>query len=183
MLPTNLRHVRSAHIFIYFLCVLFASRFPKLLTRFRSSLGAFPCPSFHVPYLISLEWTLGKWQRYYDKPPGQRKGIFNVISLEFSHTPLEGYISPPEIVSEYLDWIKHWPKRLRGPAAESALPTSPIPIGVAGKTKETLTYPKIQYYCLMGVKNCFTDFRSYLCTALDFQPHTPTKWSITLSRY
>jgi hypothetical protein len=80
-------------------------------------------------------------------------------------------VDPPEIVSDWLDWIQYWPKDLRGPPSATqeradVQATSPIAIGVAGKTKEELTYPKIQYYCLMGVKNCFTDFRSSSCLRL-----------------
>ncbi|KNC87550.1 hypothetical protein SARC_00374 [Sphaeroforma arctica JP610] len=77
-------------------------------------------------------WTLQKWVEYYNTPAEEREKIFNVISLEFSGTPLARKVLSPQIVRE-IDWIDHvWP--------------SP-------RSK-----PRVQKYCLMGVQDSYTDF-------------------------
>ncbi|CDS09000.1 hypothetical protein LRAMOSA10360 [Lichtheimia ramosa] len=78
-------------------------------------------------------WTMGQWASYYNDQDKDRTR--NVISLEISDTKLAESIVRPKIVRE-LDWIDHiWPSSL--------------------KPKE---YPKVQLYCLMGIKDSYTDF-------------------------
>lgn len=48
-----------------------------------------------------------KWAQYFSTPPAQRKKTLNVISLEFSHTPLRKCITAPEIVQS-VDWITNY---------------------------------------------------------------------------
>ncbi|KAI9209865.1 lysine-specific demethylase 2B-like protein [Polychytrium aggregatum] len=80
--------------------------------------------------------TLDKWAAYFEQPPRQRRQILNVISLEFSDTPLAKLVKRPRIVGD-LDWLdRFWPASRRA----------------AGE------YPKVQLYCLMGVKDSYTDF-------------------------
>lgn len=60
--------------------------------------------------------------------------VFNVISLEFSSTPLTNYIEAP-LFARQLDWANTvWPKDF------------PVP------------KPSVQKYCLMSVKDSYTDF-------------------------
>lgn len=81
-------------------------------------------------------WSLGEWVEYYEKPPKERDRIRNVISLEISYSNLAKYIVRPKFVRD-LDLADHmWPKSL----------------------KEKGEFPKVQLYCLMSVKNSFTDF-------------------------
>ena len=47
----------------------------------------------------ALEMTLQQWVKYFTSP--EREDIYNVISLEFSHTKLEDLVEPPEAVSKY----------------------------------------------------------------------------------
>lgn len=85
----------------------------------------------------SPNWTLGKWVEYYSLPASSRDKIRNVISLEFSNTPLVNKVHPPRIVKE-LDWVElFWPASKRGPGH---------------------AYPKVQMYCLMSVSNAWTDW-------------------------
>eukprot|EP01134_Creolimax_fragrantissima_P005440 CFRG5440T1 len=78
------------------------------------------------------KWTLKRWADYYSTPFEEREKIYNVISLEFSRTRLARRVVSPQIVRE-IDWIDHmWP---------------------TPRTK-----PLVQKYCLMGVKNSYTDF-------------------------
>jgi len=41
--------------------------------------------------------TLQQWVKYFTSE--DREEIYNVISLEFSHTKLEDLVEPPEVVS------------------------------------------------------------------------------------
>eukprot|EP00127_Corallochytrium_limacisporum_P006949 Clim_evm3s239 gene=Clim_evmTU3s239 len=81
-----------------------------------------------------FNWDLNKWVKYYNTPYEKKSKILNVISLEFSDTKLRNVVQSPSVVRT-LDWIdKHWPS------------------GQADKK------PKVQYYCLMGVRDSYTDF-------------------------
>ncbi|KAF8484388.1 hypothetical protein JB92DRAFT_3028837 [Gautieria morchelliformis] len=85
----------------------------------------------------SPNWNLARWSEYYSLPPASRDKIRNVISLEFSNTPLAEKVSPPRIVKE-LDWVeKFWPPSKKGPGQH---------------------WPKVQMYCLMGVAQAWTDW-------------------------
>ncbi|CAM9199459.1 unnamed protein product, partial [Lampetra fluviatilis] len=44
-----------------------------------------------------VEMTMSQWARYYDSPADQRDKLYNVISLEFSHTRLEGLVQRPAV--------------------------------------------------------------------------------------
>lgn len=90
------------------------------------------------------EMTMKDWQKYYEDPNKDR--LLNVISLEFSHTKLENYIQTPTIVRQ-IDWVDCvWPRHLKESQTE------------ATNLLEDMKYPKVQKYCLMSVKGCYTDF-------------------------
>ncbi|KAK9745105.1 PHD-finger [Popillia japonica] len=90
------------------------------------------------------EMTMKDWQKYYEEPSKDR--LLNVISLEFSHTKLENYVQSPTIVRQ-LDWVDCvWPRHLKESQTE------------ATNVLEDMKYPKVQKYCLMSVKGCYTDF-------------------------
>lgn len=85
-----------------------------------------------------------EWQKYYEDT--SKKKLLNVISLEFSHTKLENYVQSPAIVRQ-IDWVDVvWPRRLKEAQIE------------ATNSLHHMMYPKVQKYCLMSVKNCYTDF-------------------------
>ena len=44
------------------------------------------------------EMSMAQWTRYYETPPSQREKLYNVISLEFSHTKLENLVKRPTTV-------------------------------------------------------------------------------------
>ncbi|XP_050521570.1 jmjC domain-containing histone demethylation protein 1-like isoform X3 [Daktulosphaira vitifoliae] len=92
----------------------------------------------------NFEMTMKEWTKYYEDP--EKDKLLNVISLEFSHTKLENYIKRPNIVRE-LDWVDCvWPKHLKESQTEST------------NVLDEMMYPKVQKYCLMSVKGCYTDF-------------------------
>ena len=80
------------------------------------------------------KWTLHKWADYYEST--DEKVIRNVISLEVSQTKLGRLIRRPKIVRD-LD------------LQDSVWPTEQQAIG---------DHPKVQFYCLMSVADCYTDF-------------------------
>lgn len=44
------------------------------------------------------EMSMAQFARYYETPEEEREKLFNVISLEFSHTKLENLIKRPTVV-------------------------------------------------------------------------------------
>ena len=92
----------------------------------------------------NLEMTMKEWQKYYEDT--SKKKLLNVISLEFSHTKLENYVQSPTIVRQ-IDWVDVvWPRQLKEAQIEGT------------NSLHHMMYPKVQKYCLMSVKNCYTDF-------------------------
>lgn len=92
----------------------------------------------------NMELTMKQWQEYYEKVNKDR--LLNVISLEFSHTKLENFVEAPTVVRQ-LDWVDRvWPRHLKNMQTEST------------NVMDEMMYPKVQKYCLMSVKGCYTDF-------------------------
>uniref|UniRef100_A0A8B9RDB4 [histone H3]-dimethyl-L-lysine(36) demethylase n=1 Tax=Astyanax mexicanus TaxID=7994 RepID=A0A8B9RDB4_ASTMX len=93
-----------------------------------------------------IEMSMAQWWRYYETPPSQREKLYNVISLEFSHTKLEELVKRPSTV-DIIDWVDNmWPRHLKERQRDS---TNAI---------LDMQYPKVQKYCLMSVQGCYTDF-------------------------
>ncbi|KAG8547692.1 hypothetical protein GDO81_027784 [Engystomops pustulosus] len=87
-----------------------------------------------------IEMTMAQWAKYYETPEEERQRLYNVISLEFSHTKLENLV-------DQIDWVDNfWPRHLKDRQTES---TNAI---------QEMQYPKVQKYCLMSVRGCYTDF-------------------------
>ncbi|XP_049644853.1 lysine-specific demethylase 2B isoform X2 [Suncus etruscus] len=92
------------------------------------------------------EMSLSQFVRYYETPEAQRDKLYNVISLEFSHTKLEHLVKRPTVV-DLVDWVDNmWPQHLKEKQTE------------ATNALAEMKYPKVKKYCLMSVKGCFTDF-------------------------
>ncbi|XP_031804390.1 lysine-specific demethylase 2B [Sarcophilus harrisii] len=92
------------------------------------------------------EMSMSQFVRYYEMPENQREKLYNVISLEFSHTKLENLVKRPNVI-DLVDWVDNmWPQHLKEKQTES---TNLI---------AEMKYPKVKKYCLMSVKGCFTDF-------------------------
>uniref|UniRef100_A0A8C9TVQ7 Lysine-specific demethylase 2B n=1 Tax=Scleropages formosus TaxID=113540 RepID=A0A8C9TVQ7_SCLFO len=91
------------------------------------------------------EMSMAQFVRYYETPEAERDKLFNVISLEFSHTKLENLIKRPTV--DLVDWVDNvWPPHLKERQTE------------ATNVISEMKYPKVQKYCLMSVKGCYTDF-------------------------
>lgn len=79
-----------------------------------------------------LKMKLGDFAEYYNRP--NRDRVLNVISLEFSDTRLSNLVETPKIVRK-LSWVENlWPE------------------------ESVFERPNVQKYCLMGVKDSYTDF-------------------------
>uniref|UniRef100_A0A3P8UG40 PHD finger protein 8 n=1 Tax=Cynoglossus semilaevis TaxID=244447 RepID=A0A3P8UG40_CYNSE len=79
-----------------------------------------------------LKMRLGDFIEYYNSP--NRDQVLNVISLEFSETRLSNLVETPKIVRK-LSWVENlWPE------------------------ESVFERPNVQKYCLMGVKDSYTDF-------------------------
>ncbi|KAG8456099.1 hypothetical protein GDO86_002048 [Hymenochirus boettgeri] len=94
----------------------------------------------------STDMSMSQFVRYYETPESEREKLYNVISLEFSHTKLEKVVKRPSVV-DAVDWVDNmWPQHLKEKQKDST--------NVIAEMK----YPKVKKYCLMSVKGCFTDF-------------------------
>ncbi|KAJ5506072.1 Zinc finger PHD-type [Penicillium expansum] len=80
-------------------------------------------------------WNMQKWADYYESNE-QDKPVRNVISLEVSQSKLGRLIRRPKVVRDLDLQDAVWPEELKA-------------IG---------EYPKVQFYCLMSVADCYTDF-------------------------
>ncbi|KAJ5545146.1 hypothetical protein N7461_007450 [Penicillium sp. DV-2018c] len=80
-------------------------------------------------------WNMQKWADYYESNE-PNKPVRNVISLEVSQSKLGRLIRRPKIVRDLDLQDAVWPEEFKA-------------IG---------EYPKVQFYCLMSVADCYTDF-------------------------
>ncbi|KAJ6016969.1 hypothetical protein N7451_000348 [Penicillium sp. IBT 35674x] len=80
-------------------------------------------------------WNMQKWADYYESSE-PNKPVRNVISLEVSQSKLGRLIKRPKVVRDLDLQDAVWPEELKA-------------IG---------DYPKVQFYCLMSVADCYTDF-------------------------
>ncbi|XP_044296786.1 lysine-specific demethylase 2B isoform X2 [Varanus komodoensis] len=93
-----------------------------------------------------IEMSMSQFVRYYETPEAERKKLYNVISLEFSHTKLANIVKRPTVV-DLVDWVDNmWPRHLKERQTDATNAIS------------EMKYPKVKKYCLMSVKGCFTDF-------------------------
>ncbi|CAG8143715.1 unnamed protein product [Penicillium salamii] len=80
-------------------------------------------------------WNMQKWADYYESTEPD-KPVRNVISLEVSQSKLGRLIRRPKVVRDLDLQDAVWPEELKA-------------VG---------DYPKVQFYCLMSVADCYTDF-------------------------
>lgn len=80
------------------------------------------------------KWNMRRWVDYYES--SGNKVVRNVISLEVSQSKLGRLIRRPQIVRDLDLQDSVWPVELQSKGE----------------------YPRVQFYCLMSVADCFTDF-------------------------
>ncbi|CAM9537205.1 unnamed protein product, partial [Hapterophycus canaliculatus] len=80
--------------------------------------------------------TLAEFAEYFETCTKPGQAILNMISLEFSDTPLATMVQSPQLVRD-IDWLNRcWPE----------------------DRKQEGQFPKVQYYCLMSQGGSYTDF-------------------------
>ncbi|CAM9348499.1 unnamed protein product [Ectocarpus sp. 8 AP-2014] len=85
---------------------------------------------------IDQSMTLAEFAEYFETCTKPGQAILNMISLEFSDTPLAKMVQSPQLVRD-MDWLHRcWP---------------------ADRLQEG-QFPKVQYYCLMSQGGSYTDF-------------------------
>ncbi|KAL8927365.1 MAG: hypothetical protein Q9172_001363 [Xanthocarpia lactea] len=80
------------------------------------------------------KWNMRRWAEYYEN--ASKKVVRNVISLEVSQSILGRLIRRPQIVRDLDLQDSVWPADLQAKGE----------------------FPHVQFYCLMSVADCFTDF-------------------------
>ncbi|KAI4127698.1 MAG: hypothetical protein LQ338_003073 [Usnochroma carphineum] len=80
------------------------------------------------------KWNMRRWADYYENT--SNKVVRNVISLEVSRSTLGRLIRRPQIVRDLDLQDSVWPADLQAKGE----------------------FPRVQFYCLMSVADCFTDF-------------------------
>ncbi|KAL9005062.1 MAG: hypothetical protein Q9188_002135 [Gyalolechia gomerana] len=80
------------------------------------------------------KWNMRRWANYYENT--SNKVVRNVISLEVSQSTLGRLIRRPQIVRDLDLQDAVWPAELQAKGE----------------------IPRVQFYCLMSVADCFTDF-------------------------
>ena len=92
----------------------------------------------------ALEMSMRDFEHYF--LGSDRKYIYNVLSLEFSHTKLAPLVQRPKVVDS-MDWINlSWPQHLVNTQVDQT------------NRMQDMRYPKVQKYCLLSVASCYTDF-------------------------
>ncbi|KAK4689621.1 hypothetical protein P7C73_g484, partial [Tremellales sp. Uapishka_1] len=116
----------------------------------------------------SVQWPLHKWASYIDSSDAEtRTKVYNIISLEISGTELAKQVSPPQIVRE-IDWVDNfWRLGASGKAGEEGRNEvdasnangngNLLAVG-HNRGKKEIGWPKVQLYCLMGMKGSWTDW-------------------------
>lgn len=136
----------------------------------------------------SAAWTLAKWADYASTagakverpttakpnttiPPGK---VYNVISLEITGSKLAKQVKAPNIVSE-IDWVDNfWPKEKKGMKDGQGGDEENISEVKPGAT--SATYPKVQLYCLMGMKGSWTDWHvDFAASSVYYTIHSGSK--------
>ena len=112
----------------------------KLLVGSRRTVDVMDCKTQQA-----MEMSMRDFEKYFMNK-GNRKQILNVISLEFSGSPLDPYVQRPRVVNS-MDWIDlAWPPHLKQTQKDQT------------NNMGEMKYPKVQKYCLMSVAGCYTDF-------------------------
>eukprot|EP00571_Detonula_confervacea_P002375 CAMPEP_0172313814 /NCGR_PEP_ID=MMETSP1058-20130122/21029_1 /TAXON_ID=83371 /ORGANISM="Detonula confervacea, Strain CCMP 353" /LENGTH=544 /DNA_ID=CAMNT_0013027527 /DNA_START=10 /DNA_END=1644 /DNA_ORIENTATION=- len=113
---------------------------------------------------LTTEYTLQEWVDYLETPAKERTRTLNVITLEFSQTPLGRLVTEPHFARS-VDFVNlHWPKTLKDVGVStlssdkmegSPLSAEEIVDQLAELKKEQ---PRVTKYCLMSAAGSFTDF-------------------------
>ncbi|ODN73048.1 hypothetical protein L202_08443 [Cryptococcus amylolentus CBS 6039] len=149
----------------------------------------------------SASWPLEAWAEYLAPPETEegvkerekeRRKVYNIISLEISDTELAKLVKPPRIVRE-IDWVDNfWDfglgKKAKGKGkAKAQAQAVKVEDGdgmgreeeddiANAKRNSTVDYPKVQLYCLMGMKGAWTDWHvDFAASSVYYTIHSGAK--------
>uniref|UniRef100_A0A915DQS1 JmjC domain-containing protein n=1 Tax=Ditylenchus dipsaci TaxID=166011 RepID=A0A915DQS1_9BILA len=104
-------------------------------------------------YKMSLESFREVWK-------GDRSRLYNILSLEFSDTPLEGIVKSPKLARN-LSWAcKFWPKASKQEELGEGIGGSRILEDCNSEFRQFHddSKPFVEHFCLVGMEGSFTDF-------------------------
>mmetsp|Transcript_9987 Transcript_9987/g.18191 ORF Transcript_9987/g.18191 Transcript_9987/m.18191 type:complete len:549 (+) Transcript_9987:273-1919(+) len=108
---------------------------------------------------LTTEYTLKEWVEYLETPVKDRTRVLNVITLEFSQTPLGSLVIEPKLARD-VDFVNlHWPKTLEdvrkcdGRGHRVAADELPDQLEELKNGR-----PRVTKYCLMSAAGSYTDF-------------------------
>ena len=121
---------------------------------------------------LTTECTLQEWVEYLETPPKERIRTLNIITLEFSQTPLGELVTEPQFARDVGFVNLHWPQSVgdvgSAPTMDedgtNGIEEKSTPLSQSaeelGDLLETLKkeQPRVSKYCLMSAAGSFTDF-------------------------
>ncbi|TXT09207.1 hypothetical protein VHUM_02681 [Vanrija humicola] len=134
----------------------------------------------------SSQWTMAKWAAYLkakaDPSAAGPSKVYNIISLEISGSELAQLVRPPKIVAD-VDWVEnywHFPggKEATMRAAAKKEDEAEAEGEQEGKPRPRAKndWPKVQLYCLMGMKDSWTDWHvDFAASSVYYNVHTGSK--------
>ncbi|EJK66427.1 hypothetical protein THAOC_12660 [Thalassiosira oceanica] len=134
---------------------------------------------------LTTEYTMAEYAEYINTPRSERKRILNVITLEFSDTPLGDLVTEPSFPRE-VDFVRHWPQNLdelRRKLATSKMQCAETQteeeweMELQDMTDELDSIrPRVSKYCLMSASGSYTDYHiDFGGTAVWYHVHTGAK--------
>lgn len=108
---------------------------------------------------LTTECTLQEWVDYLETPPKDRRRTLNIITLEFSQTPLGKLVTEPKFARD-VDFVNmHWPQSLediRAKGSGELLQSAEELDNLLDTLKKE--QPHVSKYCLMSAAGSYTDF-------------------------
>ncbi|KAL1407772.1 JmjC domain-containing histone demethylation protein 1 [Vanrija albida] len=136
----------------------------------------------------SSQWTLAKWAAYLkakaDPSAAGPSKVYNIISLEISGSELAQLVRPPMLVAD-VDWVEnywHFPggkeatMRAAAKKVEDEVETNGDAEEGKPRPRPKNDWPKVQLYCLMGMKDSWTDWHvDFAASSVYYNVHTGSK--------
>ena len=134
---------------------------------------------------LTTEYTMAEYAEYLETPSSERKRILNVITLEFSDTPLGDLVTEPSFPRE-VDFVRHWPQNLdelrrklatsKNQCAETQTEEE-WELELQDMADELDSFrPRVSKYCLMSASGSYTDYHiDFGGTAVWYHVHTGAK--------
>ena len=118
---------------------------------------------------LTTEYTLQEWVDYLHTPTAERTRTLNVITLEFSQTPLGRLVTEPQFARQVDFVMLHWPRTAveaissssgggDGNGAASSAVSTTAADALDQLEELEAARPRVSKYCLMSAGGSWTDF-------------------------